>query len=1565
MASKDRDETAATTSLPPIEQAERFAGSLKDGSDAIRPLESSASPDLTLISSSDPKDGFVDEVYIEEMRESATSTRTSFFGSPKNKRKEEQSLVPAKARSTIFSRRSLTTKASKAKMSSRKVSQDLELAQDEGTSMLNGLSSLLNRNVEGDEVEVEKKLKNMKENDLAWTFANAAVRRQYLAYMVLLPVATLFNMSSTFLYGDYSHVVTCYIVTLAVMTMGVLVLHVYIQNGHDDKNVFAKGFLVSQCLNGAILLIASIVELADGSLDLNIASGALYSLRSFLLFNLTISSAVLKHENIPEIFSIGLSAFPMVAYLVACAAFWNEASFVRAQLILSDLLLFSMAGIPMLYWTSTQEQFMDHKTVELLLKNEENENKRDNNIEILLHLLPSDTVHGFLSDKTEMVEDFSDCTILFMKVIGLSDLSKRINTVDMVMLFNVFVCRCDNLTKEHNVEKIRTDFGVYLVASGLPKPNDDHAENMAKMAVSLVDTVSGFKEDMGVELTFKIGMSSGRCVAGVIGTSRYQYDLIGDCVNVAARMCSSCPNGKIQLTCDMHEILKDSSLFGNSFESGGIKKIKGKGNMEVFYLLQKGVSNLLKVHKNAEFMAGEFDGKNGSDSSPDTSITSSGNDPSPLQNSRRMNGEQKKTKRISYRFSGKKDGGSTESTEVAAMRNKSQQIARKPQQKDKRSDSLIMLTDLMNKQTEPSGGTKRKASIFSVNNDEIAAADRFHTLTAKKANDLFFVWPLILALLCLFFKIQELPYDDCDANREKNKIKSVVWQAVILPSFLFLIAYFQRGRTQEPMSKHAKQDSDEVTTILSVDGDEAGGVLASSGSFRNASFRDSRNLSQRELKAKRSSSAVLLGKDIDHLISSGIPSIGDGSSSSSKDEKVSARHSTMYRAVGLVLAVSLMASFCSLCFRPSAVLFLWWVYVAHSYYLVFGIHSTCMMILFSVTSVLLFVASHLLTIEMNWDETIMITEADSCTASYWSNVTSMKQSDGVFSEEGHDWLLSFAVQQLVPMIILSMLTFYSTNKRLTLSYTHFRTQLVRGTSLDASSTKTRNILEKCTPPHFLDTFRKNQLPTVSGLGTMLFADLVDFTPFSATRTPMELADCLNEMYKLFDELADKHRVDKIKTIGDCYVACAGLITQIADHAEVMCKLACGLQQAIDDLNEIFCTKPDDAILSVRIGLHTGTFVGGVIGSEKFGLDMWGREVEIAQKMESDGVPDRIMISDATHKEAKRSKQLLFESHRYIPLFVDEWDSYWAGVPEINSFDGVLDESNSAIYYKSLAVYAFQSEDGFTFNKSWGDDVHVKEDWLIIGETSSNLNDVYGNEKEFFKNNYKAAPEVGAHQYRKQQPCRAARAKVSLTCPDGTSISEGDFVVQNIGKSGYYKIAGDTFRNQYLVDAQDPIALTLGSIPAESVSSQMRTWLITQDCQADRVLSLKDVDKNAAKDMNKALKIGALRTGKEAQDELKALLAATSGDATAAADSPVSLEQLKQKQKSGFSNSRISVLSRKASRGSNKVAPIPGTSGSGRRASALPALRRVYSKSNRRSSQGKGAKAGVGIPLLEE
>ena len=108
-------------------------------------------------------------------------------------------------------------------------------------------------------------------------------------------------------------------------------------------------------------------------------------------------------------------------------------------------------------------------------------------------------------------------------------------------------------------------------------------------------------------------------------------------------------------------------------------------------------------------------------------------------------------------------------------------------------------------------------------------------------------------------------------------------------------------------------------------------------------------------------------------------------------------------------------------------------------------------------------------------------------------------------------------------------------------------------------------------------------------------------------------------------MAERHGVEKIKTVGDCYIACAGVLTNVAEHADVMCGMGCGIQQAIVKLNDKYThvTSQTGIKIAMRAGIHTGRFVGGVIGREKFGLDLWGNTVTIAQKMEECGVKDRV------------------------------------------------------------------------------------------------------------------------------------------------------------------------------------------------------------------------------------------------------------------------------------------------------------------------------------------------------
>ncbi len=142
--------------------------------------------------------------------------------------------------------------------------------------------------------------------------------------------------------------------------------------------------------------------------------------------------------------------------------------------------------------------------------------------------------------------------------------------------------------------------------------------------------------------------------------------------------------------------------------------------------------------------------------------------------------------------------------------------------------------------------------------------------------------------------------------------------------------------------------------------------------------------------------------------------------------------------------------------------------------------------------------------------------------------------------------------------------------------------------------------------------------------TVLFADIVGFTDLSARISARQLVDLLNEIFSRFDELADQHLLEKIKTIGDSYMVVGGLPLPRADHAEAIAEMALAMQRALDQIN-----SPSGEPIELRIGIHTGPVIAGVIGTRKFIYDLWGDTVNTASRLESHGLPGAIQVSETT------------------------------------------------------------------------------------------------------------------------------------------------------------------------------------------------------------------------------------------------------------------------------------------------------------------------------------------------
>ena len=142
--------------------------------------------------------------------------------------------------------------------------------------------------------------------------------------------------------------------------------------------------------------------------------------------------------------------------------------------------------------------------------------------------------------------------------------------------------------------------------------------------------------------------------------------------------------------------------------------------------------------------------------------------------------------------------------------------------------------------------------------------------------------------------------------------------------------------------------------------------------------------------------------------------------------------------------------------------------------------------------------------------------------------------------------------------------------------------------------------------------------------TVLFSDLVGFTKMSSQKSAGDLVKLLNDLFSRFDQRAESLGLEKIKTIGDAYMAVGGLPIPRSDHADICAEMALGM---FDDLVEF--NKQYDAELAMRIGLNTGPVVAGVIGFTKFSYDLWGNTVNTASRMESTSISGRIQMSTST------------------------------------------------------------------------------------------------------------------------------------------------------------------------------------------------------------------------------------------------------------------------------------------------------------------------------------------------
>jgi len=191
-----------------------------------------------------------------------------------------------------------------------------------------------------------------------------------------------------------------------------------------------------------------------------------------------------------------------------------------------------------------------------------------------------------------------------------------------------------------------------------------------------------------------------------------------------------------------------------------------------------------------------------------------------------------------------------------------------------------------------------------------------------------------------------------------------------------------------------------------------------------------------------------------------------------------------------------------------------------------------------------------------------------------------------------------------------------------------RATLIAEAALDRAHARSEELLLNILPPTIAGRLKATTGTIADGFAgvTVLFADIVGFTTLSSRLTPERVVELLNDLFCTFDDLAGRHGLEKIKTIGDCYMIAGGLPEPRPDHAEAVAEMALAMLAAVRSMGA-HAGEPID----VRIGLHSGPVVAGVIGKRKFIYDVWGDTVNVASRMESCGLPGTIQLTATAHR----------------------------------------------------------------------------------------------------------------------------------------------------------------------------------------------------------------------------------------------------------------------------------------------------------------------------------------------
>ena len=245
----------------------------------------------------------------------------------------------------------------------------------------------------------------------------------------------------------------------------------------------------------------------------------------------------------------------------------------REKNLIPNIILLNTVIIYLVFWK--RKSLLKKYDLEQKIKQEKEKTE-----ELLLNILPYNVMTELRDTGKSIPKSFEDTTVLYCSITNFHELSKELSANAFIELLNKVFDAFDLIIEKESCYRIKTTGNVYMAICGLPLPNENHAEKMVICSKKMMEYIEALNETSDVKINIRIGLHSGKVVAGIVGTQKYIYDVFGDTVNTACRMQTISDAMKVRITELTHDLVKEKFPFA----AQPSVMVKGKGIMNTYYL---------------------------------------------------------------------------------------------------------------------------------------------------------------------------------------------------------------------------------------------------------------------------------------------------------------------------------------------------------------------------------------------------------------------------------------------------------------------------------------------------------------------------------------------------------------------------------------------------------------------------------------------------------------------------------------------------------------------------------------------------------------------------------------------------------------------------------------------------------------------------------------------------------------------------------------------------------------------------------------------------------------------